>query len=158
MALALPGDADEWIDAWGEKLNESEAYGEAGAGWGVGFNGDFLFHIRPDETYDGADLYFFVGLEDGVCTDAMRTDDPDGVDWGFAFRCAYGTWKQLLRGELGAIDGLMSGAFELDGDMQRTLQYSDAAVVMTEEAAAIDTAFEYWPGDRVLRLGIVRRT
>lgn len=143
MALALPGDADEWIDAWGEKLNESEAYGEAGAGWGVGFNGDFLFHIRPDETYDGADLYFFVGLEDGVCTDAMRTDDPDGVDWGFAFRGAYGTWKQLLRGELGAIDGLMSGAFELDGDMQRTLQYSDAAVVMTEEAAAIDTAFEY---------------
>lgn len=73
----------------------------------------------------------------------MRTDDPDGVDWGFAFRGAYGTWKQLLRGELGAIDGLMSGAFELDGDMQRTLQYSDAAVVMTEEAAAIDTAFEY---------------
>ncbi|WP_424017127.1 SCP2 sterol-binding domain-containing protein [Halorientalis pallida] len=143
MALTLPSDADEWIEAWGEKLNESDEYSEVGEGWGVDFNGDFLFHIRPDDTYDGEDLYFFVGLEDGVCTDAFRTDDPDGVDWGFAFRGEYSTWKRLIRQDLGAIDGLMSGEFELDGDMQRTLQYSDAAVVMTEEAAAVDTEFEY---------------
>jgi hypothetical protein len=37
----------------------------------------------------------------------------------------------------------MGGQFELDGDMQKVLQYSDAAVVMTENAATIDTDFEY---------------
>jgi len=37
----------------------------------------------------------------------------------------------------------MSGSFDLDGDMQIVLQYSDAATVMTENASEIDTEFEY---------------
>lgn len=49
--------------------------------------------------------------------------------------------KALLRQEIGVIDGLMGGDFELDGDMQKVLQYSDAAVRLTELAADIDAEF-----------------
>lgn len=143
MAIALPSEADEWIESWRDELNESEAYAEAGQGWGIGFNGDFLFEIRPGEAYDGDPVHLFVALEDGECTDAYRTDDPEGEDWGFAFRGDYADWKRLVRGEIGAVEGMMDGQFDLDGDMQKVLQYSEAAVVMTENAGDVDTEFEY---------------
>lgn len=143
MAIALPSEADEWIDAWQTTLNESNEYSDVGEGWGVGFNGDFLFEILPDKTYDGDTLSLFVGLEDGECTEAYRTDDPEGEDWGFAFRGNYTDWKALVRGDVDAIEGMMNGQFDLDGDMQKVLQYSDAAVVMTANAGEIDTRFEY---------------
>ena len=38
---------------------------------------------------------------------------------------------------------MMDGTFDLDGDMQKVLQYSQAAVAMTEAAGDVDTEFEY---------------
>jgi putative sterol carrier protein len=143
MALKLPSESDEWIDEYQEKLNESEEYSEAGEGWGIGFNGDFIFEIQPDDTYDGDSLYLFVGVEDGSCHDAYQTDDPDDEDWGFAFRGGYADWKRLIQGEVDPVEGMMDGTFDLDGDMQKVLQYSQAAVVMTEAAGEVDTEFEY---------------
>jgi putative sterol carrier protein len=143
MGIKLPSEADEWIAAWAEKLTESEEYSDVGEGWGVGFDGSFLFHIRPDDTYDGDDLYLYVDLEDGVASDPRVLDDEGEVGWGFAYRGDYGAWKALIHREIGAIDGLMDGKFDLDGDMQKVLQYSNAAVVMTEKAAEVDTDFEY---------------
>jgi putative sterol carrier protein len=143
MAIALPSEADEWIREWRDQLNASEEYAQAGAGWGVGFNGSFLFDIQPGDAYDGDPVYLYVDLEDGECTEARRVEDPGDVDWGFAYRGDYADWKALIRGEVGAIDGMMGGKFELDGDMQKVLQYSDAAVVMTENAGKVDTEFEY---------------
>ena len=143
MGITLPENGQEWIDEWRAKLNESDRYTEAGEGWGVDFNGSFLFDIQPDGTYDGEPLQFYIELEDGTCHEATEIEDEDAVDWGFAYRGPYENWKGLIQGEIGAIDGLMSGKFELDGDMQKVLQYSDAATVMTENAAEIDTEFQY---------------
>ena len=143
MAIKLPSEAEEWIESWKDNLNASEEYAEVGQGWGVGFNGDFLFQIRPDDLYDGDPVNLFVGLEDGECTEAHITDDPESEDWGFAFRGDATHWKALIEGELDAMEGMMNGQFDLDGDMQKVMQYSNAAVVMTENAAAVDTEFEF---------------
>lgn len=143
MAIKLPGEADEWIDEYQKQLNESDDYSRAGEGWGIGFNGDFIFEIQPDSTYDGDPVNLLVGVKDGECHTAYVTDDPDGEDWGFAFRGEYSNWKKLIEGELDPVEGMMDGTFDLDGDMQKVLQYSEAAVVMTESAAEIDTEFEY---------------
>ncbi|MCT9097324.1 SCP2 sterol-binding domain-containing protein [Haloarchaeobius sp. HME9146] len=143
MTIAMPSEAGAWIDAWQDKLNESEKYSEVGAGWGVGFNGSFLFVIEPDTLYDGEPVILYVDLEDGECTEAKQVDSEDDVDWGFAFRGSYSDWKELVHGDLDAIEGMMGGRFDLDGDMQKVLQYSNAAVVMTENASEIDTEFEY---------------
>jgi putative sterol carrier protein len=87
--------------------------------------------------------YLFVSVEDGSCLEVYETDDPDGEDWGFAFRGGYSDWKRLTRGEVDPVEGMMDGTFDLDGDMQKVLQYSQAAVVMTEAAGDVDTEFEY---------------
>ena len=38
---------------------------------------------------------------------------------------------------------MMSGEFDIEGDMQKLLQYSEAAVVMTETGRGLDTDYRY---------------
>ena len=143
MAHRFPADGDAWITEYGELLDDNDDYDAASEGWGVGFDGDFLFVVEPDGTYDGEAVYFFLGLEDGDCTAAYEVSDPDNEEYGFVFRGPYTNWRRLFEGELGPVDGMMSGEFEIEGDMQKVLQYSEAAVEMTETGRGIDTEFEY---------------
>ena len=122
------------MEEYRDRLNESEEYGEQGAGWGVDFNGDFIFHIPEDR-------YLFIALEDGDCTAVEEVEDLDAVEYGFVMRGEYSDWQKLNNGEMGAIDGMMSGVFDLEGDMQKVMQYSGAAVAMTEISSSIDTEY-----------------
>src|SRR6056297_1534912 len=140
--MALPFPTDEWIEEWEQELSNNEDYQESSEGWGVEFNGNFIFHLEADDRLP-EEQYFFIGLEDGDVFDCREIDDPANHDYGFIYRGDYSDWVRLTEGEVGAIDGLMSGVFELDGDMQKVLQYSDAAVAMVETASTIDTDYEY---------------
>ncbi|MFC6733480.1 MULTISPECIES: SCP2 sterol-binding domain-containing protein [unclassified Haladaptatus] len=140
MAIEFP--SDRWISEWEDRLQNNEEYAKASQGWGVGFNGDFIFHLKPDDRLPD-DRYFFIGLEDGDVYDCRQVENPEAIDYGFAYRGDYTDWVRLTQGEVGAIDGLMSGVFNLDGDMQKVLQYSDAAVSMVETASEIDTDYKY---------------
>jgi len=148
MTVDFP--SDEWIAEWKERLNENEAYAEAASDWGVGWNGDFVFTIEVDDDFEeefpefvGGDgkIHYFIGLEGGECAEAERVEDLDEVDYGFELIGTYDNWKKLAQGEIGAIDSLMSGKFDLNGDMQRVMQYSDGAVKMVESATNIETNF-----------------
>lgn len=140
MGIQFP--SEEWIEEWKRRLNDNEEYAEAGEGWGVGFDGSFVFHLRADDRLP-EDEYYYIDLEDGECKEAYRVESEDEVDAGFVYRGDYSDWVKLNEGEIGAIDGMMSGVFDLEGDMQKVLQYSDAAVVMTENAGGIDTDYQY---------------
>jgi hypothetical protein len=41
----VPFPTPEWLEEYVKKLNESKELQEAGKGWGVGWNGDFIFQI-----------------------------------------------------------------------------------------------------------------
>ncbi|MFW6448939.1 MAG: SCP2 sterol-binding domain-containing protein [Halobacteriota archaeon] len=138
--MAIPFPSEEWIEEWRSRLNENERYAEVGADWGVDFNGDFVFTIEADDAFDETHHYF-VGLEGGECTAAQRVDDPDEVDHAFRLTGTYTSWKELSRGEIGAIAGILRGKFELIGDRMQVLQYSDAAVEMVETATELDTEY-----------------
>lgn len=140
MAYEFP--SEDWIQEYERRLNEDEDYQEASDGWGVGFNGNFVFHIQADERLP-EDEYYFVGLENGDVYDCRQIDGLDEVDWGFVLHGDYSDWVDLNNGDIGAIDGMMSGVFEIEGDMQKVLQYSNAAVAMTEVSKSIDTEFKY---------------
>ena len=140
--MATPFPSEEWIAEWRERLNDNEEYAEKGQGWGAEFNGDFVFHVRADDRLPD-DHYFFIGLEDGTCTEARGIDDPDEVDAGFVYRGDYSDWVALNRGDIGPIDGMMSGVFDIEGDMQKVLQYSEAAVAMSETGRELDTDYQY---------------
>jgi putative sterol carrier protein len=161
--LLFPSQA--WFAEYEDQINNDGEYAEVSEGWGTDFNGDFVFkmtempidEMNTDEMpeylqeeldqyveEDGGDGYVghaFLGLEDGKCTGARLIEDPDEVDEGFLLSATTDNWKALLKQEMGVIDGLMGGDFELDGDMQKILQYSDAAVRLTDLAGNPDHEF-----------------
>lgn len=223
-----------WLERYRDALNDNESLTEKGAGWGVDWNGDFVFEIRdvpvqertigdlpediwgvlevameqldeetlatvvdtaPDEvradiearegplheraiaelretplvdapdrlwpeferllpdihrkllddleenvTDDGT-VYAFVGLEDGRCTGVDVLDAADERAHGMRLHGPYGGWTELMTGDLSIVQAIMSGKLDLDGDMNRVLQYTDASIEMTETAAALDKEF-----------------
>jgi putative sterol carrier protein len=150
MVVDFPSDG--WIDEWKSQLNDNDEYAEKAEDWGVGWNGDFIFTIEvdedakdefPDLVGDNDKVHYYIGLEGGKCTDAYHVQDLEDVEYGFEIIGPYDNWKKLAQGEIGAIDSLMSGQFELQGDMQRVMQYSDGAVEMVETATDIETNFVY---------------
>ncbi|WP_246985881.1 SCP2 sterol-binding domain-containing protein [Halorientalis marina] len=138
MSYEFPSEA--WIEQFQDRLNDNETYREAASDWGIEFNGDFIFEV---EAADGLaeSHYYFVGLEAGDCTDAYRTETPEDEPYGFWFAGAYDDWKRMVEGDVGAIDGLMSGTFELEGDMQKVLQATDAAAALVDTTTEIESDF-----------------
>lgn len=158
-AMIFP--SEEWIEEYGNRVDSDAEYGDLSEGWGVDYNGDFLFVVTdmpiddlnedemPDDLKRQLDEYVsedhtgysFIQLEDGDCPGATLVADPDSVDFGFELVGPYENWKKLIKGEINPIQGIMSGQFELNGDMQKVMQYSDAAQRLAEISSEIDSEF-----------------
>lgn len=142
MSVTLPGEAEAWIDAYGRRLAENDDYAAAASGWGVEFDGDFVFEVLPDELYDGEPLALYIALEDGVVEETRLLSDPDDADHGFALRAGYADWKRLINGEIDVVPAVMSGTFDVDGSKLKAMRYQGALVEMGETATRVDTEFE----------------
>jgi len=90
---------------------------------------------------EGDTVYAYVDIHDGQCREVDVLGGLDERDHGFVLRGRYDNWKALVRGDANVIDQIMGGRMDVDGDMQKVLQYSDAAVTMTEVAAGTETRF-----------------
>lgn len=158
--LLFPSQA--WFDEYRRRINEDEEYAELADEWGVGFDGDLVFEMTdmpiddldhdamPADLREELETYVdqetgtgqaLLGLEGGECTSAELLETLDGVDYGFKLSASFDVWKDLVSGDIGAIDGMMSGQFELQGDMQKILGASDASARLTEISTQIDATF-----------------
>jgi len=101
---------------------------------------DLLEELEHNVTEDGH-VYAWIGLEDGGCYEVDTMMDLDERDKGFVLTGEYEQWVRLVNAEIDVVEAIMSGDLELDGDMQKILQYSDAALTMTDVAAEMDKRF-----------------
>lgn len=138
MAETFPG--IDWFEELKERLNDNETYAEQAAGYGVDFDGDYVFTIEAGDGLTET-VHYYVGLEDGACTGVREVDSPDAVDTGFQLSGEYPSWKSVVRGEMGAVEGIMGGDLELDGDMNTLLKYQDAATTFVDTCSEIETEF-----------------
>ncbi|MUV90752.1 sterol carrier protein [Halapricum sp. CBA1109] len=143
MAITLPAEAGDWIDELGRRLNDSEAFAAAAEGWGVEFDGDFVFEIQPDDSYDGEPITLYLALRDGECLDTDRLADPTDVAHGFALRGGYTEWKRLIRGETDVVEAVMTGTLDVEGSRMQAMRYQDALLELGATATDIDTDFEH---------------
>jgi len=150
----------EWLEEYRKMLNQSKEYKEAGKGWGVGWNGDFIFQIEniPIDKISVEDLtadqakelkeyiingtsYSLIQLKDGECKGARPLKDPKEVEVGFIMKGPYENWKKLTKGELDATRALLTRKFKLEGNMAKVMQYTRAANIMTNISSSIKTEF-----------------
>lgn len=92
-----------------------------------------------DEHIVDGTIYAYIGLKDGGCTEVDIVSDPDQRDVGFILRGAHDTWSGIVDGETDPIPAVMSGDLEVEGDMQKILQYSDTTELLGEIAADSET-------------------
>lgn len=102
---------------------------------------DELIDQLEENVVEGETIYAYLDLYDGECRSVDVITDLEERDYGFRLIGEYEKWERLVRGEGGVIDMLMSGEFEIDGDMQKILQYSDAAVDLADTSAEVDSRF-----------------
>jgi putative sterol carrier protein len=148
------------MDEYRKRLNENKEYKEAGKGWGVGWNGDFIFQMEnvPIDKISLKDLpadmakelkeyvikgtvYSYIRLKDGECLEARPIKDPKEVQVGFIQKGPYENWKKLTRGELDPTRALLARQFTLQGDMAKVMRYARAANLMAKISATIKTEF-----------------
>ena len=188
---------EQWLEAYKDRLNESEQLDEAGAGWGVDFNGAMYFVItdiplsattlgdlppeamaglpeqlqgqladipldtanelideeirtempersrdllrQVDEDIHDGTIYAYIGLKDGGCEEVDVVSDPTEREVGFRLRGKHETWAGIVDGAVEPIPAVMSGDLEVEGDMQKILQYSAATTLLGELAADMET-------------------
>lgn len=102
---------------------------------------DGLLAQVEENVVEGDTVYAYLDIHNGQCREVAVLDSLDERDRGFVLRGRYDNWKDLVRGDANVIDQIMGGRMDVDGDMQKILQYSDAAVTMTEVAAGTESRF-----------------
>jgi putative sterol carrier protein len=122
-----------WLEEYHKMLNQNKEYKDAGKGWGVGWNGDFIFQIEnipvdkiplkelpADVVRDFKEfivkgtIYMYIQLKDGECRDARPVKDPKAVQVGFVYKGGYENWKKMVRGEVDPIRALLARQFMLE--------------------------------------------
>lgn len=86
-------------------------------------------------------VYAYLDVYDGGCREVDVVTSLDERDHGFVIIGAYDEWKKLVRGEGGVVNMMMAGELDVDGDMQKILQYSNAAIDLAETSAGVDSRF-----------------
>ena len=153
----------DWLDEYVKRLNESKELAESGKGWGVGWNGDFIFQLDdlPVEKIDklpegdlkeymkgltekyvtGKTTYTYIQLKDGKCLGARVVKDPSEVQAGFKLSGPYECWKKLAKAETDATKLVLTGKMKLQGDMSKIMRYIKAAQIMGKIASEVPTEF-----------------
>lgn len=128
----------EWLMDYKDRINASEAYREAAATW----EGDLCYVIEaePDKNVPD-DVWAWVDLWHGECRDAKIVTPEEGERSRFIIRAPYSRWKEVIRGELDPVKGMMQGKLKLKGDLPTIVRHVKAANELVNVAASVPTDF-----------------
>ncbi len=93
-----------------------------------------------DEKVDEDTVYAHIGLERGDCTEVGMVESREESDAAFVIHGEYDDWKELIEGS-DPIQLIMSGKLELEGDMNRVMEYAEAAQRLAGVSAETETRY-----------------
>jgi putative sterol carrier protein len=133
MAFKFP--SEEWVKALMEELNRSPAYEEAAKTW----EGDFYFIVDASAGQPAAILY--MDLWHGKCRDAFVAKDESAKSPVFRITASIANWKKVITKQLDPIQGMMTGALKLKGNMAMIMKSVKAAKELVEACTRVPTEF-----------------
>ncbi len=130
--------SDEWLTIYRERINDSADYRDAAADW----EGDisFVFGAEPDRGVS-TDLWAWLDLWHGECRGARMVDPAEGGKAPYVIRAPYSRWKEVLRGDLDPVKGMMQGKLKVLGDLPTIIRYVRAANELVHLTMSVPTEF-----------------
>jgi putative sterol carrier protein len=130
--------SEEWMTIYRERINASEEYREAAATWEAPIA--FAFEAEPDRGVP-EDLWALLDLWHGECRDARMLAPAEGERAPYVIRAPYSRWKEVLRGDLDPVKGMMQGKLRLQGDLATIVRYVRAANELVHLTTQVPTQF-----------------
>jgi putative sterol carrier protein len=130
--------SDEWLRIYRERIDDSPDYREAALSW----EGDiaFVFEAEPNKGVPD-DLWAWLDLWHGECRAARMVDPEEGLGAPYVIRAPYTRWKDVLRGDLDPVKGMMQGKLKLQGDLPTIIRYVRAANELVHLTMSVPTEF-----------------
>jgi len=137
MTQALLPFSPAWAAAFRDAIARDTAYREASSGWSWPMA--LVLDAAPTMGYDEA-VAVELALDRGHCT-AAQILHADVVTAPFVLRAAYGTWKQVVKGELDPLAGVTRGWIKVKGSLFTLLLHSRSARALCACARHVPTHF-----------------
>ena len=127
-----------WIAAYEALIKNDAVYREAAQGW----QGTVIEHIvaNPDVGLD-EDMYVLMDLRGGECRCVRLVPREAGENGDFVLTAPYERWKQVMKGELDPVKGMMQGKIRLKGDLPTIVRYVKASTRLVELVGQVPTIF-----------------
>jgi len=126
--------SDDWIKKLQEMLNSSESYQRSAKDW----EGDFMFTVEPDDTYDQT-TYLHLELYHGKSPGAALVEENQLPETEFSLNAPFSTWRRVIEGKLDPIQGMMTRQLKLKGDLMKIMRYPKAAQEIVSCCADVPT-------------------
>ncbi len=130
--------SEEWVQRFKEEVQNSPSYKEAAKTW----EGDLTLVVQADpQAGIEADVYLYMDLWHGDCRDMRLVSKEEGEKAQFVITGSYDRWKQVAKGELEPIKGMMQGKLKLKGDLPYIVRYVQAGKELINCTAKIPARF-----------------
>ncbi len=130
----------EWAKALAAAVNASSEYRNAGASWGVGFNGNIVFAFEAGGPL-ARSLFLLVRLEGGRSSGAEFVSGPSDPDAGFTLRARFPLWREILTGKTLAATAILTGRMRVEGNAIALFKHAGAHRSLIHCVTSLDTQF-----------------
>jgi len=134
MAFKFP--SEEWVLAFMEQINTSEAYRKAAATW----EGDFYFIIEPGPGLLQS-MALYIDLWHGEARSVGVVADESEKTPEFVIRAPISTWRRVIEKKLDPIQGMITGQLKLKGTLSKVMRAPRAAAELVNCATKVPTEF-----------------
>ncbi len=137
MLLRFP--SDEWVEAFGTVINNSEEYKIGGKDWTYGVTA-LVVKAQPEIGLT-EDFGIWLDLHQGACREASHCTVEKAQTAPFCIWGDYARWKQVIHKELDPVKGMMQGKLKLKGNLQIIVKNVKAAQALVSCASQVPSQF-----------------
>ena len=128
----------EWLDAYKEAINASPEIAEAAKDW----ERDIVIVVEADPDHGiPFDLWALFDISHGKVREARLVTQEEADRATYVISGAYAQWKDVVRGRVDPIKGMLQGKLKVKGDVHTLAKEVRAAEALVKAARGITSRF-----------------